>query len=553
MVFTIFFVFACSSSSGSLIREEENTEKTDATVDIPLPVHYQDSETAVYLKGLFIEESVKDEGVAIITEPPDAYIYINEDYFGKTPMHITSLEPGTYRLRLELAGYYIKEQWINYLGENRLDLVIPLERITGYVNVSGVPKDAIIECAGERLAPGLNEVPSGKRILVVRAFGYEEYAEPIEVIQKQTIDVNITLKTADFTVTGLKGGRSRFNPRSPGELGILSLLFKVSGPGKGRTTVSSPAGEPVYNAPLGPFTTWSQEIRWNGRDKDGNVLQDGIYTVKIDTESETGQLSRSIETMVTIDTSQNVAYRSLWDGSSGLLFCSTPDILMKDSYQFSTAFSAFLDANPDTFVFRAPFTLGMRAGLLSFAELDFSVSAVLKSVDFIPFFISGSAKIPFLTSRETAGINASLCGKLTYHYGIGSDTLTNFTGLSVGIPFQVFFGPVSLLFEPEAKISPWEVTMTSSYGEEVSFNMWFYARSALLVDFGNIITGVSAAFRTRNIVKQDFGFAFPFQAGWELHYLMPESNLVLSLLATAEINPMESVYMTGGLGLGFLF
>jgi hypothetical protein len=82
-----------------------------------------------------------------------------------------------------------------------------------------------------------------------------------------------------------------------------------------------------------------------------------------------------------------------------------------------------------------------------------------------------------------------------------------------------------------------------------------YVRAGVLLDLGSVTAGISASTRTQQLPG---GYAFlsspiPFEAGAEIHWLVPGTRLVVSGIFAGEYQDSNNYYFMGGAGLGFLY
>jgi hypothetical protein len=311
----------------------------------------------------------------------------------------------------------------------------------------------------------------------------------------------------------------------------------------------------VLDRDLGPFTTWEQGFDWNGRDASGDPLPDGLYTVRIEAEAPGGGGSDSARLAVRIDSSIVLLFRSLWSGSAGLLYTPSTDLLAGGSVQLSTLVLFQGAGGADDDGLQAPINFGLRAGLSrrNLFELDASVGGIIgySEEDFgLPWFASAAFKASLFDSSGSPGLSSIAQVKLTYQ-NASSDTLTNLTGLSVGIPTGVHWGSMSLIISPEVILAPWTVSEASDSASEPGLYGWAYGRFGLLLDLSPFSFGASVALRTLPF-HQGFGLGRPLQSAVEAHWLIPGTQLFLSLYGGGRFDSVESVDPFGGLGVGLL-
>jgi hypothetical protein len=260
------------------------------------------------------------------------------------------------------------------------------------------------------------------------------------------------------------------------------------------------------------------------------------------------------ETTLSVDRTLKIAPRSVWDGSSGLLYSPVAEVLPANEFQASALGAAYSEGA----LLQAPFSLGIRLGIGSRLEIDAS-GAIIPSSAAVPFALGAAIRWNFLSPTGEYGLEAAVEGKASFQYDSSptggnvllTDTFTNFTGLDVAVPLQLVSGPVSILGSLGVIGSLW-----TPYGSTTpSLVSWLYLRGGLLADIGSVTTGLSATVRTQPLQGgfPALGSSFPFQLGAEVHWLVPGSHVFVSGIVASEFDNISSYYFMGGGGLGFLY
>lgn len=212
----------------------------------------------------------------------DAEVYLNDLYCGLTPLVIADVKPGYWRVTVRKAHYYPQSWLIRMTAGDCYEIRAVLEKITGKVRISGAPANAqfLVDDA-EETGPVLT-LPEGQHSITVRAFGYEERTFSVRVSRHDEIGLDGTLVPAAFTASGLGASRPAFNPESPANLGTTRIGFFVTAPGTAFIRIEDGDGTPVRTFTAGPFTSWRQSVRWDGRDENGTAVRDGTYRVRLE-------------------------------------------------------------------------------------------------------------------------------------------------------------------------------------------------------------------------------------------------------------------------------
>jgi hypothetical protein len=526
----------CATSGGRLYRDMARSETKPSS-----------GGTA---QVLTVEPTEVDQvGLKIETDPDTARVYLNERFVGETPLLLTDLGKGRYRLVIEKRGYYPFEAVIDYTG-GAVAYAVDLQMITGYLKVEVYPAGAEVAVDGKPLVPSqVAELPVGTRIVRVRAFGYEEQSLTVEITEKNLTALSVTLEEAAFRLENLRSNRRAFNPHNPGLLGKVRIRFRVSTYGNGSFTVLDAAGTPLASRDLAHFSTWEQSFDWSGRSESGAMLPDGSYTVRLEARSESGGQTDSQELTLRIDGSLVLAYRSLWSGGSGLMYAPTPETLPLWSVQAATNLMAYVGR------VRVPWSFGLRLGVSpsSRLELDLQGGTILGYTETVPFFVSAALKAGLFRKAGKPGFNIGLLTRLAYQ-SVRTDPLTNFTGAGFGLPAMASLGRVSLLLAPELVLSPWSVSYETSREFSLSdpaFTAFLYGRGGLILDLNPVTLGFSFSLRTLPF-DRGFGLDLPVQLALEAHWMLPGTQLFLSLGAAGEVGGQSPFYFMAGGGLGLL-
>jgi hypothetical protein len=528
-------VWSCASSAHTTAVPVETAEEpaAEAVLEI-LPV-------SPYNAGLFIE-----------TDPPYAKVYINNEFYDTSPLRSTELDYGIYYITVKKQGYYPFSAWITFSEEKRF-YRITLQPLLGTLALKVTPSNAIMDLGGKPILQGETRVAAGSYILNVRAFGYNDIAQEVTITENRTTSLVINMETAAQSISLLSPQKAIFNPHNPGVLGRARLFFMVSREGGGKAVIRDSQGLQVYTYTFPPFTQWSQSFTWNGRDENGNIMPDGMYTVEVSVGSGQGNETIRAHTSVTIDSAYRVNYRNLWSGSGGLLYAPTLDLLSPGSLQLQTLIGArFIPpaGDPD---FAAPAVLGTRIGLPSDSELDGSVKFVIQ--DFVlnpPFAVSLSYKKAFVLAAESPEMYAGILVKITYQHRYYQDPFANYNGGALGIPLHVKLGEFSFVVCPEIVVSWQKISYSSSVEENYGFYTWLYGRAGIFYDTTYLLCGLSFSMRTIPFTE-GLAPAAPILAAFEINALVPDSPLFISGFVGTEFTDFTHYYLLGGFGLGMLW
>ena len=539
---------SCATTRGSTLGRVTSTEAKPNQAAPPSTSNppSQPSQTTT-------PSTAPQKGLEVDTTPDNAEVWIDGSFRGLSPYLASDIPIGWHQVTVRKQGYYDTTTWVEFKTDYML-YQATLTQITGFLQLQVTPSDATASVGGTRMQSGLLQLPVGSYDVVVRDFGYTDYRGTVAIQEKAITALSVVLSPAPFAITAFALPKEAVNPDSPGLLGSLEAGFSVSGPGTGRLVVTDSKSTEIFSQNLPRFTTWDQNVRWNLRDSAGHALADGTYVLAVVAQGDDGSQSVRREASFRVDRTLKVAARSVWSGGAGLLYAPVAETLPKGDFQAQVLVAAHADPS----VFRAPVAVGARIGLGNKLEVD-GVAGLIPSSVANPLFAGVAARWNLLSPAGEYGTAAAVQTKLSVQLDPGpngstillTDTFANFTGVSVELPFQLDLGRVSLLFTPGVIGSLWYPYGTSAPSPQA----WLYLRAGALLDLGDVTAGVSVSTRTEQLPGGVTLLAtpIPYEAGAEVHWLVPGTRLLLSAVLAEEYQDSSNYYFMGGGGLGFLY
>ncbi|MBS4028653.1 MAG: PEGA domain-containing protein, partial [Ignavibacteriales bacterium] len=148
----------------------------------------------------FTLKEVELASVQIKSTPTGAKIFIENADKGETNKGIF-LYPGTYKLKLTLAGYVDEQKTIEVKeGEDNL-FTFTLTKNSGTLSLSVTPSDAEIKLNDQTSRAGDSELKPGSYTLEITKNGYLPHAENLEIKRGEKINRNVTLTKNSGTLS----------------------------------------------------------------------------------------------------------------------------------------------------------------------------------------------------------------------------------------------------------------------------------------------------------------------------------------------------------------
>ena len=533
------------------------------------------------LAGDRIEEK-EGRGLVIRTNPTGARVYIDgiEDKTTRTPLFLRDLRAGEYLVQVELEGYKGRRFRVSVRPGSVLDVSLELQKASGKVLLkikpaSGGPDQALFPLAPRISVDGTNvdwqsdpsqtaefsaenpleillEFPAGFRTILVRAFGCEDISTTVYIEEDSSRELELNLKPVPLTLSGASVSRTRFNPANAGSLGTTTFNFDVSAPGTGNLTVLDEQGETVAVRALKPFETWYQSVVWDGRNDQGEVLPDGVYTMIVKAASFPRDNYPSVEEnlalTVELDSLRVIHPLTLSSAKSGLLYAPLPSLLPSGSFQIEGSLLAGYPPETGEYVsgrpWRSlPFAAGFRFSPVEQMELNAALNVIPRFKDDTSAGGGGGIKWAFRNSGEdglplgaAAGAVVSWTGKTGLTpFGMASGVELYFpVGLDLGRIFSIALTPAALWTGDEG--FPWEPAPR------------LLVSGAVMMQMTYVSAGIS--------IRTEYNFSgdpWPPSVitGFELKIFPPPSSFVFSLLSGIWIRDGD-IGGFGGLGIGMI-
>jgi hypothetical protein len=495
-------------------------------------------------------EEVEGRGLLVRSNPAGAKVFIDGAERGLSPLSLNMMISGEHEIRLTREGWRERRVRVIVPAAGRIIVSLKMEESTGRILLNirpdgeippGLPFKPVILADGVTAEDPLIELPVGFHSIQVRAFGWEaadgSAEKRIYVQEDRTAAADFLLKPAVFRLGGGRINRPRFNPYNTGSLGTVECFFEVSSPGRGVLTVRNRQGAAVYEAPLPPFETWSQRALWNGRDPEGGVLPEGVYTINIRGESVlAGGEAREIGLETEIDYAAGIYPLSLVGGVPGPFLVPHDGALPSGSFQIDgTLFFGKISENGRAFG-SLPMEIGLRFSLLDRLEFSVAFEGVPEFGEGARFGFGASAKWMFFRGDGTIplGLGAGLSG----NWAEEEDATVESEGISPYVPLSLKLSPLFTLFFSPGFL--WKIP-----GDGIP---------RLLLPAGILFryAWFSAGLSFRPELRFTRPGEGPFLFGAELKFNPPPSNMVYSLLGGLRIQSGAPSGF-GGIGIGIIY
>jgi hypothetical protein len=503
------------------------------------------------------EATLKDGLSSIDIRCPvkSARVYIDSVYKGLCP-YKADITPGAHYIQVQATGYYPLHLGLVFNEKTLYTMTFTPIQIVGWLYTSIQPANASLILDGEPIDTGFTKLPVGSYSLTARRFGYQEQTVDIKIEENRTTRVDIQLRPAAFSVSDFRAHRSRFNPANGGAGGRSTLAFTVTNYGSARIEITGPDGSIVETFDLPRLTTWSQGVSWNGRDKEGKILPDGLYTAHLSAVPGT-DVPRLPPGPVT---GGEVAE----DGSITL----TTDVVIDSSISIDAVGALSAVPGLSSFPSPRPQIAGTTAIELSWLTPAWQTSASALGLS-MSISLGGTSSLSLAGAGEFAG-TGSLDLAASFLVSLLDDEYRNArSGVGGALFVRGSWTNAAQASMPESRTavelsSPWSLsfegfTIGASAGALLDFTsselrLYGLARTGFWDDGRWFRIGLSG------YVPIEFGFdggttgpVWPARIAAELRCMLGSSPFTLSAYSMADIEPGSPISYSAGIGLGLLF
>ncbi len=532
LVATLIFSF-CFAEENNFFSEEEIPAE-----ELTKELNRRDFFLPELLKPEKTDETPKKNSVIIKTNTRNAKVFLNGIYKGVTPISIDNLEPGNYRLRLEKTGFLPVERYISVSKGTTFNYYYEMTEIKGFVDILGIPnvEKSLIFADGNKIYAPFFELPEGFHTIQVKSFGYEDFSASIFVKRRHIKRISLKMKKAEFKITDFYSSRKTINPKYGGSIGNCLLTAKVSAPGTGKISVKNMLGEEVFFAELPEFSTWEQNITWNGKDSSGNDVPSGKYIATFCAEEQYASLE------INVDRTLVFPLEDLTAGGTGIGFVTTASTFPKDTKMVN--FSVAPISSSKEGFYATPISFGFADSI--FEQLEFSIKfSIFAGLKDTPFQVSFATKFADKTKNENSPVQFRYGASA--HYGVCDTKIYPDYGADFGsgLGLAGFLGICNTEFS--ADFSSEFIFGAKSSNPFNGDNLWKNGLSFSYSPLPEFSANISCVL----ISNSNFFDAIQPKAGFS--YMIPSSSFILNADFYAIIYFDSPYYLGGSAGFGYLF
>lgn len=473
----------------------------------------------------------------IFSTPSEAWVYLEGNLVGSTPLALKDLKPSLYRLQVQKSGYRPQEFSVTLKTGVRTRIQLELEGVYGTLSLQNVPPECRVYVGGTPVTGKDVTLPEGRHRVVIQRFGYEDIVAQIMILPDKSTEIPLTWKRVPLEVSRFTVTPKRFNPENPGVQARIS--FRISGPAEMILCIQNLKGERVFEktipAPEVPF----QRVHWDGRDGRGVPLPDGKYRIILQFRNRDTSLELSQE--IVIDRTIRNPLGTTYSGFAGLLFTPAMSLLDPGDLRISSLILGLLHSSqpePSEALVHAGVSFAISEGV----ELTSTLSSFMEASDTPPDWIGGIGMQYRLPDLVPGILSLAVTGKGAYMSQPRAYGFSPQGGLSLGAVLEVRHGFLGFLFAPELTLSPIELQTLKD-----QMNLYGNLRGGCYIDVGVLQVGISSIL---SVHIPNLQIDPIYHTGIEIHGKLPSLPFVLSL-TTVFIQPSEGnllVYMGGGIG-----
>ncbi len=135
--------------------------------------------------------------ISMESKPAEAIVFLDEKEFGKTPITITDLQPGKYKVEVKMDGYEDWGETINIINGKVTSVTTELQILPGSVNIQSEPSDAIVlldDIEAWKTPVTIADLAPGIHSVIVKVEGHENWSENIDIQPNEEYPLTASLR-----------------------------------------------------------------------------------------------------------------------------------------------------------------------------------------------------------------------------------------------------------------------------------------------------------------------------------------------------------------------
>ena len=441
-------------------------------------------------------------------------------------------------------------------------------RYLGTLEVLDIGSDSVVIVDGavvsgpdQYLSPGLHQV-------TVRRFGYEDFSTQAEIRADRVTTIEPTWVAAAFGITNIVVSPTYFDPSDPGYLGGCSITLTASAPGSGSIAVVDGQGRTVRTFADIAFDSPRVELRWDGRDQNGQAVEPGYYRIQDLGSGAPG--AAPVQARVRVAAGLFNRSSSIFTGVSGALFAPDARVLPAGRTESNFGGLGHFDGSSASLSGELTLETGFRTGVGAAigppgAGWEFAATALTdlhpgEGADPSTDTFSGTLSLKRAFNGGTPSAALYLKGSFASFFdenaGQGAPYVydwTRFPGLSVGLPLEIDVDSLRLFVAPEIEASSYYPAWDQGPWSVPGLFVWGYLRAGIESSSDNVSVDLSAAVPTDPFSSAPVAVRLPVSVGGELRWYAPNSPFVFSLLGTGTFSEPAAPYLSAGFTATFRF
>ncbi|MCX7787132.1 MAG: PEGA domain-containing protein [Spirochaetes bacterium] len=482
-----------------------------------------------------VNEPIPWPQLEIQSTPSDAWVYIEGNHSGYTPLLLKDLSPSLYVVQIQKSGYRPLSFLVTLKTGIRTRVQLELMPLYGTLSLEDLPPESQVYVAGTLVSGRNILLPVGTYRVVVRRFGYEDIVTQVHIHEGQLTKIPLSWKQVSFSVSRVTVIPQRINPEK--RVVPARISFVISAPAEITLLIQDGLERTVWEKRIAEPIAPIQQVEWDGRDQRGNPLPDGIYRLILQFKST--DASTELIREIILDRKVRNTLTTTYSGNSGLLFTPIVPILNPGSFRISSWIlgqvgNSSQEASP------ALVHAGISFPLDEGWELSSTLSSFMDATDSPPDGMAGLG-VQYRW-KETETFVLGITGRGAYMNRPREYGFSQLGGLSLGAIVEFRYGVMGFLLSPELTLSPYERQNPGDL-----FNLYGSLRGGWYLDLGEVRIGISSIL-TAHLPAFD---PLPsYHTGIEVHWKRATLPFVFSL-GTILIRSAEGsliVYTGGGMG-----